>query len=132
MTTAIVTLALCLSGSVVAVALLAKAALSAKGETMDAAKMYRDQIGLTDSMRDERDEWKVRHDTASAQLAAAKVRLVTAEAQRNEANAQAVTELIERVKGTDDLQTAADVVNRLFRLPFMSKAGSAPAGDGDR
>ena len=81
----------------------------------------------------DRDTWKQRADVATAQLAAAKVRLASAEQQRNDSAQAATTALVEKVR-TSNAQVAADTLNALSMrvLPEMPKASDASTSDGDR
>lgn len=108
--------------------------VKAKSESSRAADLYREQERRADSMQDERDEWKQRHDVVTQQLSVAKVRLATAEAQRNVSAQAATTALVEKVKASN-ASTAADVLNALLGMPVLSavpQAGDAGTSDGDR
>lgn len=113
-----------------------RVAFKAKDATMAATDRIHAEGKLADeaiaALVKDRDDWKQKADVATQQLAAAKVRLVTAETQRNQSAQAATTALVEKVKASD-AQGAADVLNSVLGMrlmPEMPKAGPASPGDG--
>ncbi len=104
--------------------------MKAKDEAAHAADRMHSQGKLSDeaiaALVVDRDQWKQKHDVAASQLAAAKVRLATAETQRNNSAQAATIALVEKVKaGT--AATAAEAVNDLLMSP-LSGADRAVSG----
>lgn len=79
---------------------------------------------------DERDRLKYRVDVLLRQLAVAKVRLATAEDQRNKARREERAHVVESIR---DSATAISALRGVLsdQLPGMSQAGQASPGDGD-
>ncbi len=109
--------------------------MKAKDETMHAV----DRLHSTTKMADEtimalvkdRDDWKAKHDVVASQLAAAKVRLATAETQRNKAREDEREHIVEVVRTTDATAGLAILGGVLSNpLPRMPQADSASPGDG--
>jgi hypothetical protein len=134
MTVAVVTLALIVAGLGAGLVFVTRWGMKSKDEAQVSADLYREQERRADGMQFERDEWKKKHDVVTQQLAVAKVRLATAEVQRNQSYQAATNAIVEKVRASN-AQTASDVVNDLLRLPLgpvLPKAGDPGSGDGNR
>ena len=113
-----------------------RAAFKANALTLAANDRLHAETRLADEaiaalVRD-RDSWKQKADVAVSQLAAAKVRLVTAETQRNAARTEERLHVVETVRA-GDAATAIDALGGLLSapLPGVPKADPASAGHGD-
>ncbi len=121
--------------SIAALVFVTRWGMRAKDETMAAA----DRLHSTTKMADEtimalvkdRDDWKAKHDVVASQLAAAKVRLVTTETQRNKAREDEREHIVEVVR-TTDATAAIGILGGVLSnpLPRMPQADSASPGDG--
>lgn len=128
-----------LAGMVAALILVMRWGVKAKDEAGLAGDRLRQQTKLADetimALVNDRDRIQQKHDVLAQQLAVAKVRLVTAEAQRNISAQAATTALVEKVRSSN-ASTAADVLNALVgSVPGMSampQASDAGTSDGDR
>jgi len=126
-----------LAGVVAALVVVMRWGMKAKDETMRATDRLHAQTKMADetimALVKDRDEWKQRADICASQLAVAKVRLATAEQQRNEAGRIAVDQLVTTIKGSD-AQAAIDAIGGLLRMPLgpVPQASPAASGDGDR
>lgn len=132
-TVAIVTLALVLAGAAGAIVVLALKLVKSKDETLLIAKAARDQERVSDELRMQRDEWKIKHDLVNQQLSIARVRLMTSEVQRNQSYRDATNAIVEKVR-TSNAKDAAGVLNDLLSMSLgpMPKADPAGTDNGNR
>ncbi len=124
MIAAVVTLAVCLAASIATNAFLGRWFKQAKDEAGLAGDRLREQARIADereaSLVKERDELTAKLDVATRQLAVAKVRLTTAETQRNTANREVTNAVVQRIRESN-ATTAAGVLNDLLAKPIPSK-----------
>ena len=121
--------------SLVSLVLVMRWGMRAKDEAGHAADRLYGQTKMADetimALVADRDSWKQKADVAAVQLAAAKVRLVTAETQRNAA-LQAKREHVVEVVRTSDASTGIALLGGVLSrpLPRMPQAPAARTSDG--
>ncbi len=123
--------------SLVTIGLAWRWGAKAKDEAAHAADRMYSQGKLSDeaiaALVVDRDQWKQKHDVVASRLAAARVRLVSAETQRNKARQDEREHIVEVVR-TTDATAAIGILGGVLSnpLPRMPQADPARASDGDR
>jgi len=126
-----------LAGMVAVLVVVMRWGMKAKDDAGHAADRLYAQTKMADetimALVKDRDDWKQRADVATQQLAAAKVRLTTAETKRNEALQDERKNVADEIRNASPAD-AARLGNRILSrpLPRLPKADPASPGDGDR
>ena len=108
--------------------------MRAKDEAGHAADRLYAQTKMADetimALVADRDSWKQKADVAAVQLAAAKVRLVTAETQRNDAYRDERAHVASEIRNAPAAD-AARIGNRVLSRPLPHVPKASPTGPGD-
>ena len=112
----------------VTLALVVKAFITAKNDAGHSADLFRAQCALTDEAVGQRDAFKKELDVAQQQMAVYRVRLATAEKQRNMAQDDATRAVVEKIRAAAP-KDAAGEVNKILGRPLGSTTSTpVPSG----